>query len=96
MSTRSQASSKFDGICVGTSTSFKLSAAGRSWTWEQKVDGHMHEWLMGCMRLKGMAKCLDVIRVFESVNGLRNQLSDLHAVVGSLMEFPARGKQETG
>jgi hypothetical protein len=41
----------------------------------------MQEWLVGCMRLKGSAKCLDILRIFEALEVLQSQI---HSVENSL------------
>lgn len=42
----------------------------------------MEEWLIGCLRLKGQAKCLDVMRLVECVDEMYSMLQDIQKTAG--------------
>eukprot|EP00930_Biecheleria_cincta_P004603 TRINITY_DN105519_c0_g1_i1.p1 TRINITY_DN105519_c0_g1~~TRINITY_DN105519_c0_g1_i1.p1 ORF type:complete len:598 (-),score=89.61 TRINITY_DN105519_c0_g1_i1:86-1831(-) len=47
------------------------------------------EFIQGCMRVKGQAKAVDVVRVMYEVRGMSKEISEIH---GMLDSFPAVGK----
>merc|ERR1712100_853923 len=37
------------------------------------------DWMLGCLRMKGQARCLDVMRIAAAVHSLQQQLEDIQA-----------------